>query len=252
MTLALSFPDCAQSPLGTLDPRWKLAAFLGAAFTGALLQTLPAAAATLAGALVLARLARLPACWLLVRLGSVALVLAFFLAWLPFAHPGPRHDLGWFAIAPDGLRLALLLVVKALTIVTLMVTLFATAPLQDICKAAHALRLPGMLVHLVLLTYRFVFLVREEFVRLRTALRVRGFRNRASLQSYRTIAQVAGTLLVRSHDRADRVAQAMRCRGFDGRFRSLHEFGTRIHDVLAFAAIFGSAVALLAWDLLER
>jgi cobalt/nickel transport system permease protein len=40
---------------------------------------------------------------------------------------------------------------------------------------------------------------------------------------------------VRSHERAERVSQAMRCRGFDGRYRSLREVRTRGADVLIFA-----------------
>ena len=80
------------------------------------------------------------------------------------------------------------------------------------------------------------------------ALRVRGFRNRPDLHSYRTIGQVAGTLLVRSHERSERLAQAMRCRGFDGRFRSLHAFRTTVADVLAFALVVGYAACVLAGD----
>jgi cobalt/nickel transport system permease protein len=77
---------------------------------------------------------------------------------------------------------------------------------------------------------------------------VRGFRNRANLQSYRTIGQVAGTLLVRSHERSERVGQAMGCRGFDGEFRSLSEFRTTSLDVLVFTTITGAIIALGAWE----
>ena len=91
-----------------------------------------------------------------------------------------------------------------------------------------------------------------EFGRLRTALRVRGYRNRMTVHSYRTIAHVAGTLLVRGAERADRVGQAMRCRGFDGRFRSLTEFHTRPADVAAFLATVAVALGLLVWDVLSR
>ncbi len=87
---------------------------------------------------------------------------------------------------------------------------------------------------------------------MRIALRVRGYRNRANRHSYRTAGHVAGTLLVRGCERAERVGQAMRCRGFDGRFRSLTTFHTRPADVLAFGLITASAAALAAWDWLPR
>jgi cobalt/nickel transport system permease protein len=254
MTLALDYPAPSQSLLSRLDPRWKLAALMAAAIVTALLQTLPAVLVAGAGALLLVLAARLPAHWLLARLGSVALVLAFFLAWLPFmrSEGEARWELGWLTFSPAGLTLAALLLVKALAVVALMLALLASASVADIFKSAHDLRMPGVLVHLVLLTYRFVFVAAEEFSRLRTALRVRGFRNRGNRHSYRTVARVAGTLLVRSHDRAERVGQAMRCRGFDGCYRSLHEFSTRLGDVLAFALIALCAAVLLAWDIVGR
>jgi cobalt/nickel transport system permease protein len=63
---------------------------------------------------------------------------------------------------------------------------------------------------------------------------------------------VAGALLVRSHERAERVGQAMRCRGFDGRFRSLTAFRTRPADVTFFLLTAGAAAGLLLWDLLPH
>jgi cobalt/nickel transport system permease protein len=59
---------------------------------------------------------------------------------------------------------------------------------------------------------------------------------------------VTGTLLVRGSDRAERVAQAMRCRGFDGHFRTTTAFRTRPADVGMFLLIVGVVGGLVAWD----
>jgi cobalt/nickel transport system permease protein len=56
-------------------------------------------------------------------------------------------------------------------------------------------------------------------------------------------------LLVRGYERGERVGQAMRCRGFDGRFRSLTAFRTRPADVLAFAVVVGGAATAVWLDL---
>ena len=119
-----------------------------------------------------------------------------------------------------------------------------TAPLEATFKAAHALRLPGIIVQLMLLTYRYLFVLSAEFARLRIALRVRGYRNRVNRHSYRTIGHVAGTLLVRGSERAERVGQAMRCRGFDGRFRSLTEFHAKWTDVVFFVVVLAVSASL--------
>ena len=67
-----------------------------------------------------------------------------------------------------------------------------------------------------------------------------------------TCYTVAGMLLVRASERAERVAQALRCRGFEGRFQSLTTFRTRWPDVLFLAAVLLTAALVLAWDLLLR
>ncbi len=97
--------------------------------------------------------------------------------------------------------------------------------------------------------HSYVFVLADEFARLRIALRLRGFRNRASLHSYRTVGHVTGTLLVRGAAQAERVAQAMRCRGFDGRFRSWHDFRTRPADLLFFLCVISAGAGLLAGDI---
>jgi cobalt/nickel transport system permease protein len=241
MTLAFAVPPCPDSLLRRLDPRWKLAAILLTLIAVALLRDLISGCVALLGSLLLAWLGRLPRRWFLARVGLLLIMLSPFVLTLPFL----LIDQPW----ETGICLALLLTVKAVSLLILALVLLATAPWSDTLKAAHSLRVPGLLVQLVALTYRYAFLVASELARMRIALRVRGYRNRASRHSYRTIGHVAGSLLVRSHDRGERVAQAMRCRGYDGRHRSLTSFCTRGVDVLFFVFVSGCAAGLLFWDL---
>ncbi len=254
MTLAFVAPPHTDSFVSRLDPRWKLAALLFAAAVSATLHTLPVAALALAAALLLALLARLPPSWFLQRLGALALFLAVFTLPLPWllADDGPGWRWGAFRFSLHGVEVALLLSAKAVTIVTLFLIVQATASLESTLKAAHSLHVPGLLVQLGLLSYRYLFVLADELGRLRIALRVRGYRNRASTHSYRTAGHVAGTLLVRGYERAQRVSEAMRCRGFDGQFRSLVGFSTRPVDVFAFLLIIASAATLGLWDWLPR
>jgi cobalt/nickel transport system permease protein len=250
MTLALSLPPATDSPLGRLDPRWRLAALLGAAVAAAAVRTLPAAAIALAGAWLLALLARLPLRWYLGRLVAVAAVLLLFAAPLPFLleGPGPSWQWGPVHVSSHGLTAAITLLAKALAIITILLVVLIAGPLDATLKAARALHFPGLVVQIALLSYRYVFVLLDELRRLRIALRVRGHRNRPTLHSYRTLSHVTGSLLVRGHERAERVSQAMRCRGFDGRFRSLTAFHTRAADIVASTAILASAAGLLCCD----
>jgi cobalt/nickel transport system permease protein len=212
------------------------------------------AMAALLGALLLAALGRLPWRWYLARLTTGMGMFAFFLIWLPFVveEGHARLQIGVVTVSLTGLERLVVLTAKLGAMISLVLVVLATAPLHDTFKAAHALRVPGLVMQLVLLTYRYVLLLIDEFVRLRNALRVRGFRSKTDMHTYRTVGQLAGTLLVRSGERAERVGQAMRCRGFDGEFRSLHDFRTRGSDVLAFALIVGYAAGLALWDWLAH
>jgi cobalt/nickel transport system permease protein len=250
MTLPFDKPDCPPSILTRFDPRWKLAALLLAALAAVLLQTWGPALTALAGALLLVALARLPWRWYMIRLATAMAMYVLFLIWLPLdVKPGHATiDVGFLTVSLPGLEHLGAQTAKVAGMISVMLVLLATTDLPSLFKAARALYVPRLLVLLLLLTYRYVFLLVEEFIRLRIALRVRGFRNRANLHSYRTIGQVAGTLLVRSAERSERVGQAMRCRGFDGEFRALDDWRTTWPDVLLFGVIAAAAVGILIWD----
>jgi cobalt/nickel transport system permease protein len=220
------------SPLGRLDARWKLFALTVAVLCIAFLRTPVPAGSALVGALFLAGFSRLPFRWVLRRLAILIPVFVFFLLSLPFLGLGTAGVLG----------------AKALAIFLVGMVLFSTSPFAETLKAAHVLRVPDLLIQIALLSHRYVFVLSSELARLRIALRVRGYRNRPSRHSYRTVGHVAGTLLVRGYERAERVGQAMRCRGFDGRFRSLTDFRTTFADCLFGFVVITVSFSLLAWD----
>lgn len=240
MTLAFDALDSSASPLARIDPRWKLAALVPSLIMVSMLrQPLPVGAALLSatGLLIAARFSRQ---FLLTRLGAVFLFLAPFLIILPIQS-------GVAGIVP-----ALVLTARALAIVFLALALVATSPFADVLKAAQAIGMPGLLTRLALLSYRYLFVLADDFARMRTAIVARGFRNRASRHCYATIGRVTGTLLVRSAERSERVAHAMQCRGFDGKYRAMNGFHTRWRDVALSLAVVTIAAALFAWDWLSR
>jgi cobalt/nickel transport system permease protein len=79
------------------------------------------------------------------------------------------------------------------------------------------LGVPVKLVHLFLFTVRYAAVFRTETGRLLEAMRARAFVLRSSRHSWRTLGNLTGMMLVRSVERAERVEEAMRCRGFSGR-----------------------------------
>jgi cobalt/nickel transport system permease protein len=236
MTLAFDALDAPASPLVRLDPRWKLAALAAAGVMVSFLRTPAAICVAGAGALILVLAAQLPRRLLRPRFGALALFLLPFVIILPVMR-------GF-----EGLQAVMLLSVRAGTLFVVALVLIATAPFHLTMQAAQVLGVPRVLTQIILMSYRYVFVLRDEFLRIRTALRARGFRAGTTSHTYRTVGHVAGMLLVRGDERAERVAQAMRSRGFDGRFRSMHEFRTRLADVVFFVLVAGVSGALLAAD----
>ena len=158
LLVRFTLPPVTDAALACLDPRWRLAALGVALLTVACLRTLPAAALGLVGTLLLACLARMPWRWFLARLAVIGLLLLAFVVPLP-----------WFA----NFSFAGVVLCKALALFTLAAALLVAAPLEVSLKAMRALYVPALLVHLTLLSYRYLFVLGDELARLRVALRVR-------------------------------------------------------------------------------
>jgi cobalt/nickel transport system permease protein len=222
---------------------------IGAAVAGtATLDHLAPAAAALSLALLLLAGAQLSPRWLFWRLGLVALAALPFLLIVPFTLPGDGWDLGLIHVSEHGLLAGTALFCRALAIGAFALVLTGTTPVHEILAAGHKLKVPGVLVQIALLAYQYGFLLADEFRRLRVAMRTRGFRVRATRHSYRTLGHAMGALLVRGGGRAETVAAAMRCRGFDGTYRTLVNFRTTLPDVLGFMALLTATIALVLWD----
>jgi len=249
MNPTLRHRDVPDSPLARWDARWKLAALLIAAFLTAALTSLAASLGMLLLAFLLLVAARLPRRWVRTRLTLFAVPALPFLLVLPFTlRGGLEWEIGPVRVSESGLLAGAAVFARCLAVGCFSLVLLGTARFSDTLAAAHKLKVPGVLVLLTGLAYRYAFLLADELRRIRVALRTRGFRHRANNHSYRTFGYAIGAVLVRGADRADRVAAAMRCRGFDGTFRNTCKFETTTADIISFVALTASAVALLLWD----
>jgi len=134
--------------------------------------------------------------------------------------------IGWFEVSRQGVSLSARITLKSNAILLAFISLIATMPLATLGHALSKLRVPPKIIYLLLMSYRYVFVIEQEYQRLIRAAKIRGFQPRTGMHTYRTYAYVIGMLLVRAASRAQRVHQAMLCRGFKGTFYSLHDFKT--------------------------
>jgi len=231
------------------DPRFRLVAAFVASITPALLTRPEAAAAACTAALAAALAARLSLGQVVRRLAVLNMFTAFFWLTVPLSLPGdPLWAWGPLSFSRTGAELALTVTLKCNAVLLLFLSLTAGMEPSVIAQALERLRCPVSLVFLLLFTSRYVHTVAEEYGRLAEAARLRGFAPGANLHTYRTVGCLLGMVLVRSYDRALRVHEAMRLRGFDGRFRSTFRFAASTGDVLFLAAMFAAATFLMLFD----
>jgi cobalt/nickel transport system permease protein len=150
-----------------------------------------------------------------------------FLLWLvlPLTFKGDLLvRIGPFSIFRPGVVLSAQITLKSNAALLVLIALVATMPLSTLGHTLHRLRVPEKIVQLLLMTYRYIFVIEQEYVRLVRAAKIRGFRPGTNVNTYRTFSYIIGMLFVRAAGRAERVHQAMLCRGFKGKFYSLQHF----------------------------
>ncbi len=198
----------------------------------ALGQDIRTATAGLAISLLLVTLAGLGFKPVLLRLLVVNSFTIFLWCTLPFTYPGtPFTTLGPLTASAEGLQLVSLITLKTNAIVLLCISLLATSPVSDIGHAMTKLRMPVKLCLLLLFSYRYIFVIHQEFIRLNRAAKLRNFTPKTNLHTYRTVGYLFGMTLIKSWHRGERVAQAMMLRGFNGRFYTLNDSTLTMTDM---------------------
>ncbi len=241
-----------NSPIHTLDPRVRIALAAACAISLSLLQHPLPALAGLAGAASLFAASRPPLMPALRRLLAVNLFILFLWLTVPFSVPGdPLLSLRGAELTRQGIMLALLVTIKANALVLLFLALVATMPSPTIGYALERLHFPPKLVFLFLFSCRYIHVIGEEWERLHTAARLRGFVPRTNGHTYRTVGSMLGMVFVRSFDRAVRVHEAMRLRGFCGQFRSTAVFRATGRDLAFAVLILVCLTAVVIYDFQE-
>ncbi|MCS7237240.1 MAG: energy-coupling factor transporter transmembrane protein EcfT [Thermoguttaceae bacterium] len=191
---------------------------------------------------------------ILLQLLRVSAAISPLLLTLPWSTPGEVFwSAGPLRVTVEGMTLAGQTFLKVNTLV-----LFTTACLGglDQFRLGHALvelRISPKLALLVILVSRYLYLVYDEYQRMRRVLKVRGFRPRLNRHSLRTLGRVVAWLVVKSAERSQRIQAAMKCRGFSGKFPKLFPsqigpedrlFVSGLVAVLALLALLGAFAGL--------
>lgn len=216
MKLALDRYAYLDSPIHRWQQRSKLVALLALIFAFTFVEKLILLPAMIVVTLVLYALSRLPLSFLLTRLRYPGFFIVAVVVLLPFvAGDTVIFSLGSLTVRQEGCLAVLLIATRFLCILTVSLVLFGTAPFLASIKAMRSLGLPNAIGDMILLSYRYLEEFGETLTTMQRAMRLRGFQAKClNRRTLKVLAQLAGSLLVRSYDQSKRVYQAMILRGY--------------------------------------
>jgi cobalt/nickel transport system permease protein len=181
--------------------------------------------------ILLLLISRLPLLFVAKRLLVVCPFVLILSLLILFTHEGGYEvaRFGFLSITSEGLARAILIAARAMAAINLVVCMLGTIKFETTLKALEHLKVPTKITQLLMFTYRYIFVLIDEFVNMSTSLASRGFEKRTNMRTMTTLSKMVGMMFIRSYERADRVYNAMVSRGYDGRLKTFARF--RMHPM---------------------
>ena len=132
------------------------------------------------------------------------------------------------------------IILRFVLAVTAALILVATTGMDAICSALLKMHIPRVFVVQLMFMYRYLYVLLDELSRILLAYSLRSVHTKGL--HYHVWGSMLGQLLFRTIDRAQRIYQAMLCRGFTGEIRLLRYNKLTKKD---FAYFFGWATFFL-------
>jgi cobalt/nickel transport system permease protein len=149
----------------------------------------------------------------------------------------------------SGWETGLVMMARTSSCVILLLLLALGTETFDLFTGLRRLKVPGLVTTLLMLTSRFIIILSDEFERMKTSRKARGFSGGKSLLdrgAMKVISFTAGMVLVRAFARADRIYEGLRCKAFE---RDMKPWRTRplgVADVVVLLTLLTAACLLTA------
>jgi len=226
-----------SSPIHRVDERVKIAVFIPLAVYISQCGDILRLSVYLTAAVLACAVSRLNFRKIAERLFLLNIFLVFFWLIIPFSFPGEISR---------GADLALRVTLKANAIVLLTIALIGTVPLVKLAAALRFFGMPDKLASALYFGIKYISIMHRDFTRTKNAMKIRGFKFRTGLRTYRITGNILGILLFKSHIYSQKLYNAMLCRGFEGKFPA--GAGNRLARAdLLFGATSALVFILLLW-----
>ncbi|MBD2021319.1 cobalt ECF transporter T component CbiQ [Leptolyngbya sp. FACHB-36] len=121
----------------------------------------------------------------------------------------------WLRVTTEGLTVLGSVALKSLLSLLMLNILTLTTPIPALLHALVELRMPPLLVAILASMYRYIGVLIEEFNSMRRAALCRNLMSGRRWQRL-VIANMMGSLFIRTYERGERIYQAMLSRGYTG------------------------------------
>ena len=121
--------------------------------------------------------------------------------------------------------------VKAFLSVICLTLMTSTTPFPYFLKGLERLRIPCIFITVLSFMYRYLFVSIDELMRMKQAKDSRTIRPKKFFE-IKMLANMLGSLFIRSYERGERVYLAMCSRGFNGRIKTLDNFSFGYKDAI--------------------
>ena len=146
---------------------------------------------------------------------------------IPFANRGNivySLDMNFFIlnITDNGIMIFFTAILKSFLTIIIFTSLVISTKDSELLGGLRKIYLPKILVSIIFLMYRYLFLIRDEAKAGQLAINSRVFQ-----KSYHNVnkklAYLAGSLFIKSFDRAENIYKSMESRGFEGEFYEVND-----------------------------
>jgi len=147
---------------------------------------------------------------------------------IPFTNRGNLVyglDMNFFMlnITDNGIMIFFTAILKSFLSIIIFTSLVISTKDTELLGGLRKIYLPKIIVSIIFLMYRYLFLIRDEAKAGQLAINSRVFQ-----KSYHNVnkklAYLAGSLFIKSFDRAENIYKSMESRGFEGEFHEVNDY----------------------------
>ena len=205
-----------QKGLYGVDPRIKLALLFTAVALNIVVARLGLSVTLFLAGLTIAVWSRIS--WPRFALFFLAPFWATLIVFLGFSigfGSTPIYSIGNLTIYKEGILQGLSAAARVACDMAWIAVVFLTTPFSEVLAALKWFRMPTVLLDVIAMSYRYAFLLYDEFHKMRDVARIKGgMRNYA--MACRTTGMILAQVILRAYDRARRIQEAMVARGENG------------------------------------